>query len=59
MVMPYLRSFDDPEFELIGEVVEFVRQMLEVRFPHVTTRQIKLSLNTLGPRVSSFELYRS
>ncbi|KAH9851078.1 kinase-like domain-containing protein [Lenzites betulinus] len=29
MVMPYLRPFDDPEFELIGEVVEFIRQMLE------------------------------
>lgn len=31
MVMPYLRRFDDPEFELIGEVIEFARQMLEVR----------------------------
>ncbi|EIW54109.1 uncharacterized protein TRAVEDRAFT_51834 [Trametes versicolor FP-101664 SS1] len=29
MVMPYLRKFDDPEFELIGEVIEFARQMLE------------------------------
>lgn len=31
MVMPYLRPFNDPEFELVGEVVEFVSQMLEVR----------------------------
>lgn len=30
MVMPYLRPFDDPEFGAIGEVVEFVKQILEV-----------------------------
>ncbi|KAH9851086.1 kinase-like domain-containing protein [Lenzites betulinus] len=29
IVMPYLRPFNDPEFELIGEVVEFIRQALE------------------------------
>ncbi|KAI0827734.1 kinase-like domain-containing protein [Trametes gibbosa] len=29
MVMPYLRPFNNPEFELIGEVNEFIRQMLE------------------------------
>ncbi|EIW54112.1 uncharacterized protein TRAVEDRAFT_132053 [Trametes versicolor FP-101664 SS1] len=29
MVMPFLRPFDNPEFELVGEVIEFVRQMLE------------------------------
>ncbi|KAH9851111.1 kinase-like domain-containing protein [Lenzites betulinus] len=29
IVMPYLRLFNNPEFELVGEVVEFIRQMLE------------------------------
>lgn len=32
LVMPYyLRPFNDPEFCTIGEVVEFIRQTLEVR----------------------------
>ncbi|KAG5642138.1 hypothetical protein DXG03_003568 [Asterophora parasitica] len=30
MVMPSLRSFNDPEFGAVGEVVDFVTQMLEV-----------------------------
>lgn len=30
IVMPVLRSFDNPEFSFIGEVVEFVTQLLEV-----------------------------
>ena len=30
MVMPYLRPFNDPEFEAVGEVVDFVMQTLEV-----------------------------
>ncbi|KAI0772833.1 kinase-like domain-containing protein [Trametes elegans] len=29
MVMPYLRPFNDPEFAMVGDVIEFVRQMLE------------------------------
>ena len=31
LVMPLLRPFDDPEFTVIGEVVDFVTQILEVR----------------------------
>lgn len=31
MVMPYLRPFNDPEFGAVGEVVDFVRQSLQVR----------------------------
>lgn len=31
LVMPYLRPFNDPEFCTIGEVMDFVRQTLEVR----------------------------
>ena len=30
LVMPLLRPFDDPEFQAIGEVVDFVTQILEV-----------------------------
>ncbi|OSC97558.1 hypothetical protein PYCCODRAFT_1376921 [Trametes coccinea BRFM310] len=29
MVMQYLRSFDDPEFVMVGDVIDFVSQMLE------------------------------
>lgn len=32
LVMPLLRRFDDPPFYAVGEVVDFVRQTLEVRF---------------------------
>ncbi len=31
IVEPVLRGFDEPGFFTVGEVVEFVRQMLEVR----------------------------
>lgn len=31
IVMPLLRPFDNPEFGAIGEVIDFVTQMLEVR----------------------------
>ena len=31
MVMPWLRPFDDPDFVVVGEVIDFVTQMLEVR----------------------------
>ena len=32
MVMPFLRASDNPPFETVGEVVDFVDQLLEVRF---------------------------
>ena len=31
VVMPFLREFDSPDFDTMGEVLEFIRQMLEVR----------------------------
>ena len=35
MVMPHMRKFDNPEFETVGELVEFFRQLFEVNsFPH-------------------------
>ncbi len=30
-VMPYLLPFNEPDFEAVGEVVDFVFQSLEVR----------------------------
>lgn len=30
IVMPILRAFDDPEFGALGEVVDFVSQVIEV-----------------------------
>lgn len=33
IVMPYLCPYDDPPFGAVGEVVDFVRQTLEVRPP--------------------------
>jgi hypothetical protein len=30
LVMPYLRLFDDPDFQFLGECVEFFHQMLQV-----------------------------
>jgi hypothetical protein len=31
IVMPFLRKYNSPDFDTVGEVVEFVRQMIEVR----------------------------
>ena len=31
IVMPYLRAFDDPEFQTFGEVVACIEQLIEVR----------------------------
>jgi hypothetical protein len=31
IVMPVLRAFDNPEFCFVGEVVDFVTQLLQVR----------------------------
>lgn len=31
VVYPVLRAFDDPEFDTIGEGLDFIRQILEVR----------------------------
>lgn len=31
VVYPILRDFDDPEFDTIGEGLDFIRQILEVR----------------------------
>jgi hypothetical protein len=30
LVMPLLRPFNDPEFMVMGEVVEFIQQILDV-----------------------------
>ena len=33
LVMPFLRLFDDPAFDVVEEVVDFADQALEVRCP--------------------------
>ncbi|KAI0364016.1 hypothetical protein BV20DRAFT_957137 [Pilatotrama ljubarskyi] len=44
MVMPFLRPFNDPEFEMVGDVIQFVSQMLEglafLHSNHVAHRDI-------------------
>ncbi|KAJ3017218.1 hypothetical protein NUW54_g639 [Trametes sanguinea] len=41
MVMPYLRPFDDPELVTVGEVIDFIGQMLQVcHGSSVTSRKI-------------------
>ena len=30
LVMPYLRPFYDPPFEVVGQIMDFIRQTLEV-----------------------------
>ena len=42
MVMPYLRPFNDPEFIIVGDAVDFVSQMLEVRGPTTAADSIML-----------------
>lgn len=37
LVMPLLRAFDSPEFESMDDVVDFIRQMLEVCWIHSTS----------------------
>ncbi len=32
LVMPYLRQCNNPEFYLVGEVIDFMQQTLEVRY---------------------------
>ena len=31
LVIPLLRSFEDPEFDTVGEVIDFIDQLFEVR----------------------------
>lgn len=31
MVMPFLRYFNSPDFQTVGEIIDFVDQILEVR----------------------------
>lgn len=38
IIMPVLRPYDDPEFGVVGEVVEFVTQILEVCRKRALTR---------------------
>lgn len=46
IVMPYLRPFDDPPFGAVGEVIDFIRQTLEVRVPSLLSVS---KLSTIRP----------
>jgi hypothetical protein len=37
LVMPFLRSYNDPPFESIGDVVNFLRQVFEVSQIHISS----------------------
>lgn len=42
MVMPYLRPSDNPPFETVGEVMDFVDQILEVRYDSLGQKLLKI-----------------
>jgi hypothetical protein len=42
IVMPVLRPFNNPEFRFIGEVVDFVTQLLEVSYLFALHRTVSL-----------------
>jgi serine/threonine protein kinase len=45
LVMPLLRPFDDPPFATVAEVVDFVRQMLQVSSGFVCNVRSNLYVN--------------
>lgn len=47
LVMPLLRKCDDPEFDTIGEVVDFIRQLVNVRMGQ-TPASLHLSIMCLS-----------
>ena len=56
IVMPFLRSSDSPPFETIGEVADFVDQLLEVRsdFPDQVFLKPAPADLFLGSRIHAF-----
>lgn len=52
IVMPYLRPFNDPEFGTIDEVMDFIRQSLEVRLL-AHTSPVKPLMDLSGSCLSS------
>lgn len=50
LVMPFLRFWDDPRLQTIGEVVEFFRQMLEVRTMYYRGTML---IRAIGPTIHS------
>lgn len=45
LVMPFLRTFDDPPFNTVGEVVDALKQVLEVRC-YMVPRTLYIDLYT-------------
>lgn len=61
LVMPLLRSCNDPEFETIGEVVDFIRQLITglkfMHAHHVAHRDIMLRNVMLDPKSMYPDMY--
>jgi hypothetical protein len=51
IVMPVLRPFNNPEFRFIGEVVDFVTQLLEVGVPFDFILHPSVSLDSSGDKL--------
>lgn len=56
MVMPRMHDCINPRFETVGEVVEFIRRVLEVR--DVAARCLRAEIMT-GPRIPSRQEHRA
>ncbi|OSX65919.1 hypothetical protein POSPLADRAFT_1052589 [Postia placenta MAD-698-R-SB12] len=61
LVMPLLRKCDDPEFDTIGEVVDFIRQLVNglkfMHAHHVAHRDIMLSNVMFDPKPMYPDMY--
>ncbi|EED77210.1 predicted protein, partial [Postia placenta Mad-698-R] len=61
LVMPLFRECDDPEFETVGEVVEFIQQLISglgfMHAHHVAHRDIMLSNVMLDPKPMFPDMY--
>lgn len=53
VVMPFLRPFNSPPFDTVGEGVDFIRQALEVRY--IGLAREDLSIFALGCSISTYE----
>jgi hypothetical protein len=55
LVMPFLRLFDDPPFESIGEILDFTDQVLEVSIVFNIRRCGVLTVSPLGSCIHAFK----
>ncbi|KAG2014288.1 other/AgaK1 protein kinase [Coprinopsis cinerea AmutBmut pab1-1] len=61
VVLPVLRQYDNPEFETIGEAIDFIRQVLEgFTFLHehrVAHRDVKVENVMMDPKAMQFQRF--